>query len=190
MQQALNFTDDVRRDDIQPRQRSYRQTVNVFQDSPSAMAAILKLHFPHGTIVDVNFGLGVFYKKVRRDVVGVDIRPPAQIICDNRRLPFAADSFEVGVCDPPYKRGNGDKKYPARYGIAPCTEPRVTRSYFELLPELVRVSRSGVIIKCQDASDGHRVYLRHVTLIQWMKEQTGLDPHDIGVIAREYLPAT
>ena len=74
---------------------------NVFADSASAMAGILGMHFPSGTILDVNYGLGVFYQRVNRDVTGVDVRPPAKIICDNSALPFEADSFDVGVCDPP-----------------------------------------------------------------------------------------
>jgi len=82
-----------------------RQCANVFSESATAVAEILTLHFPTGTILDVNFGLGAFYRKTARAVTGVDIRPPAEIICDNRKLPFADDSFDVGVCDPPYKRG-------------------------------------------------------------------------------------
>lgn len=166
------------------------QSGNVFRNSSNAMAAILNLHFPRGSIIDVNYGHGIFYKKTDRQVIGIDVRPTGDVIADNRTLPFADDSFDLGVIDPPYKRGNGNARYTNRYGNAPCTEPRVTRSYLEALPELLRVSRIGIIVKCQDASDGHRIYLRHVQLIQWMKTETGLDPHDIAVNARESIPGT
>jgi DNA modification methylase len=161
------------------------QFYNVFGNSADAMAAILPLHFPTGTILDVNWGHGVFYKNVTgRDITGVDIRPPAKIIADNRNLPFENDSYDIGVLDPPYKRGKGNVRYEGRYGVAPCTEPRVTKSYYEALPELLRVCRAGIIVKCQDAGDGHAFYARHAQIMSWMKENTGLDVHDIAVVAR------
>jgi len=162
---------------------------NVFPDSATAMASILAMQFPEGTILDVNYGLGVFYKHVpNRDITGVDVRPPAKIICDNTSLPFAADSFDVGVIDPPYKRGNKNGRYENRYGVAPCTEQKATRLYFAALPELMRVCRNGIIIKCQDAADGHTFYARHAQIMEWMKEQTGLNVHDIAVCVRHGLP--
>lgn len=165
------------------------QCTNVFGESASAIAEILALHFPTGTILDVNFGLGTFYHRTQRLVTGVDLRPPAEIICDNRQLPFAGDSFDIGVCDPPYKRGDG-RKYEHRYGVAPKTETQVTWSYYDTLTELLRVVRRGVIIKVQDGTDGHRFHPRHLTVANWMKEKTGLEPHDIAVIARKSLAPT
>lgn len=166
-----------------------RQCANVFNESATAVAEILNLHFPTGTIIDVNFGLGAFYRKTNRAVTGVDIRPPAEIICDNRKLPFADNSFDVGVCDPPYKRGDG-KKYEHRYGKAPKTETQVTWSYYDTLAELLRVVRCGVIIKVQDGTDGHRFHARHIMVANWMKEKTGLEPHDIAMNARKNLAPT
>lgn len=162
---------------------------NVFTSSSAAISSILNMHFPTGSILDVNYGLGVFYKECQdRDITGVDIRPPAKIICDNSKLPFENDSFDVGVCDPPYKRGTGKNKYANRYGKAPSTEQKCTKSYFNTIPELLRVSKNGIIIKCQDASDGHTFYPRHIQIYNWMKEQTGLNIHDIAVIVRHGLP--
>jgi hypothetical protein len=148
------------------------------------MRTILGLHFPSGSIVDVNHSLGVFYSKVNREVIGVDIRPLATVQADNRNLPFASNSFSVGVCDPPYRRGNGDTKYTDRYGKAPYTAKRVTQQYFDLLPELLRVSRDGIIIKAQDETDGHRFYFRTGTLVDRMKELTGLEPHDVAYLVK------
>lgn len=168
---------------------SIKQCVNIFSESASAIAAILDLHFPAGSILDVNFGLGAFYRKTEREVTGVDIRPPAEIICDNRKLPFADDTYDIGVCDPPYKRGDGIK-YERRYGKAPKTETQVTWSYYETLTELLRVVRTGVIIKMQDGTDGHRFHARHFQVANWMKEKTGLEPHDIALNARTSLAST
>lgn len=47
-----------------------KQVGNVFAESASAVAAILDLHFPEGSILDVNFGLGTFYQKTNRKVTG------------------------------------------------------------------------------------------------------------------------
>jgi len=162
------------------------QSPNVYPASAEAMAAILALHFPEGTILDVNYGLGAFYRKTDRKVTGVDIRPPAEIQCDNRSLPFAADSFDIGVCDPPYKRGDG-QKYEGRYGKAPKTETQVTWSYHATLSELLRVVRRGLIVKVQDGTDGHRFHARHVQIAEWMKTKTGLEPHDIAMNVRTKL---
>ena len=165
------------------------QWSSVCDQSADAIAKILYLHFPTGSILDVNYGLGAFYRRTDREVTGVDIRPPAAIQCDNRKLPFEADSFDVGVCDPPYKRGDG-VKYEARYGKAPKTETQVTWSYYETLTELLRVVRHGVIIKLQDGTDGHRFHARLLMVANWMKEKTGLEPHDIAHTSRKSLAPT
>ena len=163
---------------------------STFRESSDAMRSILDLHFPIGRIVDVNWGLGVFYRKSsHRDVTGVDIRPTGDIQCDNRNLPFSDNEFEVGVCDPPYKRGDG-KKYEHRYGVAPKTETQVTKSYYETITELLRVSSAGIVVKLQDGTDGHKFHARLFQVATWMKEQTGLDPHDMCHIARESLAGT
>lgn len=151
------------------------------------MESLLELHFPTGSIVDANWGSGTFYKRVNRDVVGVDLRDTGNVIANNQRLPFPDESFDVGVVDPPYKRGDG-VKYESRYGVAPKTEQKVTRLYKAAIPELLRVCRSGIIIKSQDGTDGHRFYPRHIHIAEFMAQLTGLEPHDIAVIARNGLP--
>ena len=159
-------------------------------DSAEAMEKILALHFPEGRILDVNWGHGVFYRRVKgRDITGVDIRPTGDIQCDNRNLPFDDDAFDVGVCDPPYKRGDG-KKYEERYGKAPKTETQVTWSYYETMEELLRVSRQGIIVKLQDGTDGHRFHARCYHVMKWMEEKTGLEPHDIAHVSRKRLAGT
>lgn len=163
---------------------------STFKNSASAMKAILDLHFPDGRIVDVNWGLGVFYRQCgHRDVTGVDIRPTGHVQCDNRKLPFKDNEFDVGVCDPPYKRGDG-KKYKAQYGKAPKTETQVTWSYFETLTELLRVAGTGIVIKLQDGTDGHRFHARLLHVMAWMKDRTGLEPHDICHVVRDRLAGT
>jgi hypothetical protein len=161
---------------------------NVFADSSTLMACLLDLHFPGATILDATYGHGVFYKKTKRAVTGLDLRPTGQVVADNARLPFADDSFDLGVLDPPYKRGNDNNRYTNRYGTAPDTEQKVTRLYHRALPELLRVCRRGMVVKCQDATDGHRFYARHIQICDWVRSHTGLDVHDIAVVARHRVP--
>lgn len=161
---------------------------NVFKNSASAIESILALHFPEGTILDVNYGHGIFYKNVTRSVVGVDLKSTGTVVADNRALPFADNTFDIGVLDPPYKRGIGNSRYTERYGVAPCTEPRVTKLYFAALPELLRVCRLGIIVKVQDSSDGHSFHGRHIAICNWMTEHTRLRVHDVAVVARLNIP--
>lgn len=157
---------------------------NAHQNSADAIEDILSIHFPVGSILDVNYSMGTFYKNVSRDVIGIDIRPVANILADNKNVPFSNDSFDLGVCDPPYKRGNGETKYSNRYGAAPCTARKSSKQYFDLLPELIRVSRDGIIIKGQDETDGHRFYSRMFEIMNFMKELTGMEPHDVSYVIR------
>ena len=167
-----------------------KQTASIFTESATAIKAILDLHFPEGSIVDLNFGLGVFYKKTPdRKVTGIDLKPTGSIIADNKNLPFEANSFDIAVIDPPYKRGDG-QKYEARYGVAPKTETKVTWSYYAGIEECFRVARSGLIIKVQDGTDGHIFHARHFQLMERIKRDTGLDPHDIAFVGRKSVPNT
>ena len=160
--------------------------MNLFWDSSDAIAAILKLHFPAGSILDVNYGRGVFYRKVDRDVLGMDLKKPTgDLIGDAGLVPFNDDSFDVGICDPPYTRGKHDPKYIDQYGEGPSTFKKCTDLYFSLLPELVRVARAGIVIKSQDSTDGHRFYSRQFILMNFMKELTGLDVHDAGYLIKK-----
>lgn len=166
------------------------QSNNVFSNSAENIAAILNLHFPRGTILDVNYGLGRFYRNVKhRKITGVDIRPGATVKCDNRQLPFEDDSFDIDVCDPPYKRGDG-VRYEKSYGKAPKTETQVTWSYHETLTELLRVSRHGLIVKLQDGTDGHRFFDRRFHITTWLKDKIGLEPHDVSCNVRFSLAST
>lgn len=158
--------------------------LNAYKNSSDAMETILNLHFPTGSILDVNHSIGVFYKNVKRDVVGIDVRPVTHILADNRCLPFCDNSFSVGVADPPYRRGNGDTKYTKRYGKAPYTAKRVSQQYYDLIPELIRISKDGMIIKAQDETDGHKFYHRMFSLVCFIKQLTNLEPHDIVYLVK------
>lgn len=57
-------------------------------------------------IVDCNYGRGLFWvgSRYERDVVGIDINPARgkTVVASNNHLPFANDSIDVLVYDPPH----------------------------------------------------------------------------------------
>jgi hypothetical protein len=160
---------------------------NVYASSAECIRYLLELHFPEGSILDVTYGLGVFYKEVQRRVTGFDLLSTGNIVGDNRQLPLRDQSFDIGVLDPPYKRGDG-VRYEHRYGKAPHTEQQVTRSYYEALPELLRVCRQGLIIKVQDGTDGHRFYPRHIEVCNYLSELAKIRLHDVAIVVRNGVP--
>ena len=169
--------------------------MNVFSESPQAVAAILAQHFAEATrIIDPTGSIGVFYRDLPEHVKATrgDIRPEVSpdYIGDFRSIPFADASFDVSFFDPPYKRGSRNKgtttdRYAQRYGVAPNNENAATKLYYEGIPELFRVARSGVVIKMQDAADGHTFHDRRYLVTKRVEELTGLRPHDTVLIHRK-----
>ncbi len=162
---------------------------NVFRRSADAMRAILELHFPSASIVDVTYGRGVFYQRAPGGhlLVGLDVRPTAHVVGHCGHLPFGDDAFDVGVIDPPYKRGD-DFRYLDRYGAHLSTETQVLRLYQVALVELLRVARAGLVVKVQDGTDGHRFHPKHAEVIDEMRRRSGLWPHDIAYVVRSGAP--
>lgn len=175
---------------------------------------ILQLHVPKGArIADVTWGRGVFWKKVNLaeyDVMGTDIAMGV----DCRALPYATESLDCVVLDPPYMEGfyrrspgqkagrgshsglasaysNGDEinsdtanQGAARYHGA------VTALYYAAGAEAYRVlKRSGVlIVKCQDEVSANRQWLTHVEIINYL-EKIGYYTKDLFIVVRTNKPA-
>lgn len=159
----------------------------IFKNSAPAMSQIIGRHFPTGSILDLTFGQGVFYKETTRTVIGCDLlsKPRIKVQADCRRAPFADSSFDLVVLDPPFKTGH--RFYDSRYGQKPLefnTEQKVTRVYLEAIPEAIRIARQGMIVKLTDGSDGHRVYMRHIEIAQYVADLTGLPVFDYALLIR------
>ena len=155
-----------------------------FNNSPLAVEAIVSLHFPQGTILDVTAGDGVFYKRTSRRVVMGDIRKLKHLdyMGDCIYLPFADSTFDLVVFDPPFKVTH--KNFGDRYGKTFNTETKVNRIYRASIPELFRVARRGVIVKVSDGSDGHGTHMRHICVVNWIKALTGLELYDWAMVVR------
>ncbi|HID54776.1 MAG TPA: site-specific DNA-methyltransferase [Anaerolineae bacterium] len=174
---------------------------------------ILALHVQPGSVVaDVTYGKGVFWQNV----------PPGQYIVkatdiadgtDCRRLPYADESIDCVVLDPPYMEGFYRKKSSQKAGSGSHTSFRsayangdevngqtrktgtakwhaaVTDMYFRAGREAQRVlKKKGVlIVKCQDEVSGGKQWLTHVEIIN-AYEKYGFYTKDLFVVVRKNRP--
>jgi hypothetical protein len=171
--------------------------------------SILNLHVPKGArIADVTWGKGVFWQKVPPcdyEVLGTDI----QMGVDATDLPYAEDSLDALVLDPPYMEGLFRKKtshmagggthaaFREHYsdgkptnGDGPKWHDAVVDLYQRAGVEARRVLKTGgvFIVKCQDQVSANRQRLTHVELINYFE---GLDFYckDLFVVVRTNRPA-
>lgn len=166
---------------------------------------ILALHVPDGAkIADVTFGAGVFWKNVeltRYELIPSDIATGV----DCRALPYANDSLDAIVIDPPYMEGllRNNKSQKAGSGShsafreyysngdevshdGPKWHGAVTDLYNKAGAEAIRVLKDkGVaIVKCQDEVSANRQWLTHVEIINHY-ESLGFYTKDLFIIVRQ-----
>jgi hypothetical protein len=181
---------------------------------------ILDLHVPKGSkIADVTFGTGVFWKSVPPgyyELLASDVAAKAndgvlsfmkiQDGVDLRELPYADDSLDCVVLDPPYMEGffrdyeshlAGSGNYSAfrhHYSHGQATQwlegaPKwhdaVTDLYVHGGIEAYRVLRpNGILIaKCQDEVSANKQRLTHVEIIT-AYESIGFYTKDLFVVVR------
>jgi len=169
---------------------------------------ILRLHVPRGAkIADITWGLGVFWKKVPDglyEVHGSDLKTGT----DCRNLPYADESLDCVVFDPPYMEGffrrnqghlggsgthatfrnaysNGQ---PTEEG-GPKWHAAVVDLYVQGGKETARVLRpKGIfIVKCQDEVSANRQWLTHVEIINEYAK-LGFYARDLFVVVRTNQP--
>ncbi len=175
---------------------------------------ILELHVPIGAkIADVTWGKGVFWKKVlteNYEVHGTDIATGV----DCRNLPYADESFDCVVLDPPYMEGfyrkqdehkagsgthaafasaysNGDEVNADTHNTGTKKwHAAVTDMYFKSGMEAYRVLRhKGVfIVKCQDEVSAGKQWLTHVEIIN-KYESYGFYSKDLFIVIRTNKPS-
>lgn len=164
---------------------------------------ILKLHVPEGAkIADVTYGTGVFWKNVdlsKYELIPSDIATGI----DCRALPYASESFDVVVLDPPYMEGllRTNKEHKAGGGAysafrkyysngnevstGPKWHAAVTDLYYKAGAEAFRVLKDNgvMIVKCQDEVSANRQWLTHVEIINFY-EKLGFYTKDLFVVVR------
>lgn len=164
---------------------------------------ILALHVPEGAkIADVTFGNGVFWRNIdlsKYELVKSDIATGV----DCRKLPYASESFDALILDPPYmegllrnnkahKAGNGSfSAFRAYYSNGDEENggakwhAAVTDLYFKAGAEAYRVLKENgvLIVKCQDEVSANRQWLTHVEIIN-RYESMGFYTKDLFVVVR------
>lgn len=169
---------------------------------------VLKLHVPEGAqIADVTFGTGIFWKNIpenKYQLFPSDLKSGV----DCRRLPYAAESMDAVVLDPPYMEGlfrangrelAGSGSYAAfretySNGQATNDGPKyheaVLDLYFRAGREAYRVLRKNgvLIVKCQDEVSANTQRLAHVEIINEF-EKIGFYTKDLFIVVRPNKPA-
>lgn len=169
---------------------------------------VLKLHVPEGaSIADVTFGTGIFWKNVpehKYQLFPSDLKTGV----DCRNLPYAAESMDAVVLDPPYMEGlfrqNGRElagagtysAFRETYSNGQATNdgPKyheaVLDLYFKAGREAHRILRKNgtLIVKCQDEVSANTQRLTHIEIINEF-ENMGFYTKDLFVVVRPNRPA-
>lgn len=155
--------------------------------SARAISRLLTVLFPDATtVLDTTYGSGSFWRGSTADVAvtGMDLNPErARHVCaDFTALPFADNSFDVVVFDPPYHTDVGHAKASAthaRYGSFATIDdlrPAVERG----TAEAWRVARLGAIVKVQDYIHASRA----VWMSLWVHGAIPVEPYDVIHVRR------
>ncbi|MDP7151202.1 MAG: DNA methyltransferase [Paracoccaceae bacterium] len=163
---------------------------------------VLAMYVSKGaTVADVTFGKGVFWRNIpegKYDLVATDISTGT----DCRELPYADESIDCVVLDPPYMHTPGGSAHTVHtefesYYKNNQTGNSTNSKYHEAVVELyldagieaLRVLKDkGVfIVKCQDEVCSNRQRLTHVELINAF-ENNGFICEDLFVVVRNNKP--
>ena len=175
---------------------------------------ILNLHVPKNSLIaDVTWGNGVFWQNVASheyNLLATDIATGV----DCRNLPYANQTIDCVVLDPPYMEGfyrkttehkagsgshsafaqaysNGDEvNEDADNSGTKKWHAAVTDMYFKAGAEALRVlKKNGVlIVKCQDEVSAGKQWLTHVEIIN-KYEELGFYTKDLFVVVRNNRPS-
>lgn len=157
---------------------------------------------PGGTIADVTFGKGVFWRNVpdrKYDLLATDILDGI----DCRELPYQDESIDCVVLDPPYMHSPGGTAYKASHtqfeayyrnnGAGNRTGSKYHDAVLDLYKdagsEAYRVlrERGVMIVKCQDEVCANTQRFTHVEIMQ-AYEEMGFVAEDMFVVVRGNKP--
>jgi hypothetical protein len=179
--------------------RSLGELPTFFETNAAALAAILRIYAcPGMRVADVTWGHGAFWTDIpdgTYDRVATDL---ARDGVDLRLLPYACDSFDVLVLDPPYRYAPRTTKLLGNYNVSynfkvamPDLDriSDVIRLYEQGIVEARRVLRHGgfCVVKCQDTVAHGQQYWVHVELME-IAEREGFAIKDLAVVATGATP--
>jgi len=163
---------------------------------------ILKLYARTGaTVADVTYGSGAFWRKAKRPdikLLATDLKDGV----DCRALPYADESIDVVVLDPPYMHTPGQGAHQGHQNFEAYYRNNATANsgtskyheavldlYYAAGKEAVRVLKDGgiFIVKCQDEVCANRQRLTHVEIINEY-EGYGFITEDLFIMTRTGRP--
>lgn len=163
---------------------------------------VLSLYVPEGSrVADVTYGKGVFWKNIPTKKYRLHHTDVADGI-DCRSLPYANESFDCIVLDPPYMHTPGGTAHSSHQNFEGYYKNNGTGNetgekyheavlalYYKASAEALRVLRpEGIfIVKCQDEVCANKQRLTHVELINecW---RLGFLVEDLFVLTRNNRP--
>lgn len=150
---------------------------------------------PPSRILDATVNGGRFWRGSTRPVLGMDIngRHRPDLVGDNMAMPFASESFDVVVYDPPHVPNQGrDKKkdFSTRFGLtvrsSKANNYSFTHTFPPFLSEAYRILIDEGILLCKitDYIHNHRYQWAHVELIS-AAQAVGFCPCDCIIKIRK-----
>lgn len=160
----------------------------------------MSLYVPKGArVADVTYGKGVFWRRIPDgyyDLLASDLTDGT----DCRDLPYAPESLDCVVFDPPYMHTpggtahDGHQNYEQYYKNNTAASDKkyheaVLDLYFTAADEAWRVLRAGgiYVVKCQDEVCANQQRLTHVEIINELTSK-GFVVEDLFVVIRKSAP--
>ena len=143
------------------------------------------------TIADVTYGKGVFWRNVEFNHYHV-LKSDLQDGIDFRSLPYADESIDLLVLDPPYMHGGATVKKSINdcYKNRNTSHESVIRLYAGGILEAARVlkKRGRIFVKCQDEIESGKQRWSHIEIMSMM-ESFGFALLDLFVLQQNSTPA-
>jgi hypothetical protein len=151
------------------------------------IAAVAPLYLT-GSVCDVTYGLGHWWQKFRPvDLVAHDLDPAKGDGIDFTNLPEADGAYDAVCFDPPYlpqggtnHGGENTRAHRHMFGLVQRNETQLWEMIGAGLVECSRVSRTWVLVKCMDYTNGGGLRFRHVDVMASMTD-LGFTCHDLIV---------
>ncbi|MCB1257136.1 MAG: hypothetical protein KDB26_08535 [Microthrixaceae bacterium] len=156
------------------------------------IAEAARLYIPDGAqVADVTWGKGAFWKKVDTSAFTVQGSDVAEhigghgniVLADFRELPYADESFDVVVLDPPYVHNPGKHMTDARYNNAETTKGMshndIRQLYRDGMREAMRVLRPAgrIFVKGKDEIESGKQC--------WSQTELLLDATSLGLYGKD-----